>query len=184
MRSTSGYTIYFRPRAPRGRLPAPGGAPARDLPHGSRAETLSSTTGTSHETCPISTSSTAAPWPSLAWSIPPPPSARWHNAPPSTCATISASCAAPRRAIRVAPIHIGHRQVDETFQTLARFRPRTCVRRFRLRRSPGQRRQGSRASHRNRQAIRRHEWLRVLPRRWVVERTFSWFGRNGRLTKD
>jgi hypothetical protein len=52
---------------------------------------------------------------------PTPPSARWHDAPPSTCATISASCVAPRIAIRVAPIHIGHRQVDETFQTLARF---------------------------------------------------------------
>jgi hypothetical protein len=24
----------------------------------------------------------------------------------------------------------------------------------------------------------------VLPRRWVVERTFSWFGRNQRLAKD
>jgi transposase len=24
----------------------------------------------------------------------------------------------------------------------------------------------------------------VLPRHWVVERTFSWFGRNGRLAKD
>ena len=24
----------------------------------------------------------------------------------------------------------------------------------------------------------------VLPRRWVVERTFSWFGRSGRLAKD
>ena len=24
----------------------------------------------------------------------------------------------------------------------------------------------------------------VLPRRWVVERTFSWFGRNRRLSKD
>ena len=24
----------------------------------------------------------------------------------------------------------------------------------------------------------------VLPRRWVVERTFAWFGRNRRLTKD
>ncbi len=24
----------------------------------------------------------------------------------------------------------------------------------------------------------------VLPRRWVVERTFYWFGRNRRLTKD
>jgi len=23
-----------------------------------------------------------------------------------------------------------------------------------------------------------------LPRRWVVERTFSWFGRNRRLAKD
>jgi putative transposase len=26
--------------------------------------------------------------------------------------------------------------------------------------------------------------FRVLPRRWVVERTFSWFGRNRRLAKD
>jgi len=24
----------------------------------------------------------------------------------------------------------------------------------------------------------------VLPRRWVIERTFSWFGRNHRLAKD
>jgi transposase len=24
----------------------------------------------------------------------------------------------------------------------------------------------------------------VLPRRWVFERTFSWFGRNRRLAKD
>ena len=24
----------------------------------------------------------------------------------------------------------------------------------------------------------------VLPRRWIVERTFSWFGRNRRLAKD
>ena len=24
----------------------------------------------------------------------------------------------------------------------------------------------------------------VLPRRWVIERTFSWFGRNRRLVKD
>ena len=24
----------------------------------------------------------------------------------------------------------------------------------------------------------------ILPRRWVVERTFSWFGRSGRLDKD
>ena len=26
--------------------------------------------------------------------------------------------------------------------------------------------------------------FQVLPRRWVVERTFSWFGRNRRLAKD
>ena len=26
--------------------------------------------------------------------------------------------------------------------------------------------------------------FKVLPRRWVVERTFSWFGRNRRLAKD
>ena len=26
--------------------------------------------------------------------------------------------------------------------------------------------------------------LVVVPRRWVVERTFSWFGRNRRLAKD
>ena len=26
--------------------------------------------------------------------------------------------------------------------------------------------------------------FQVQPRRWVVERTFSWFGRNRRLTKD
>jgi transposase len=26
--------------------------------------------------------------------------------------------------------------------------------------------------------------LFVLPRRWVVERTFSWFGRNRRLAQD
>jgi putative transposase len=26
--------------------------------------------------------------------------------------------------------------------------------------------------------------FRVLPRRWVVERTFSWFGQNRRLSKD
>jgi transposase len=26
--------------------------------------------------------------------------------------------------------------------------------------------------------------LVVLPRRWVVERTFSWFGRNRHLAKD
>lgn len=28
------------------------------------------------------------------------------------------------------------------------------------------------------------EGFEVLPRRWVVERTFSWFGRNRRLAKD
>lgn len=26
--------------------------------------------------------------------------------------------------------------------------------------------------------------FKVLPRRWVVERTFGWFGRNRRLSKD
>ena len=26
--------------------------------------------------------------------------------------------------------------------------------------------------------------FRVLPRRWVIERTFSWFGQNRRLSKD
>ena len=28
------------------------------------------------------------------------------------------------------------------------------------------------------------EGFEVIPRRWVVERTFSWFGRNRRLAKD
>jgi transposase len=35
--------------------------------------------------------------------------------------------------------------------------------------------------------VKRSEDVRgfvVLPRRWVVERTFSWFGRNRRLAKD
>jgi transposase len=35
--------------------------------------------------------------------------------------------------------------------------------------------------------VKRSENVRgfvVLPRRWVVERTFSWFGRNRRLAKD
>jgi transposase len=29
-----------------------------------------------------------------------------------------------------------------------------------------------------------HQRGLVLPRRWVVERTFSWFGRSRRLAKD
>ena len=35
--------------------------------------------------------------------------------------------------------------------------------------------------------VKRSEDLKgfvVLPRRWVVERTFSWFGRNRRIAKD
>src|SRR6267142_3566649 len=45
--------------------------------------------------------------------------------------------------------------------------------------------QGAAAASGDRQAERRHEGLRrSLPRRWVVERTFSWFGRNRRLAKD
>ena len=28
------------------------------------------------------------------------------------------------------------------------------------------------------------EGFEVIPRRWVIERTFSWFGRNRRLAKD
>lgn len=37
------------------------------------------------------------------------------------------------------------------------------------------------------QIVRRSDDMKgfvVLPRRWVVERTFSWLGRNRRLTKD
>ncbi len=37
------------------------------------------------------------------------------------------------------------------------------------------------------QIVRRAEGIKrfaVQPRRWVVERTFSWFGRNRRLAKD
>ena len=35
--------------------------------------------------------------------------------------------------------------------------------------------------------VKRSDYMKgflVLPRRWVVERTFSWFGRNRRLAKD
>jgi transposase len=35
--------------------------------------------------------------------------------------------------------------------------------------------------------VRRSDYIRgfvILPLRWVVEITFSWFGRNGRLVKD
>jgi transposase len=35
--------------------------------------------------------------------------------------------------------------------------------------------------------VKRHDDMKgfvVLPRRWVVERTLSWFGRNRRLAKD
>ena len=35
--------------------------------------------------------------------------------------------------------------------------------------------------------VKRTDYIKgfvVLPRRWVVERTFSWFGRNRRLAKD
>lgn len=44
------------------------------------------------------------------------------------------------------------------------------------------------AEHRLRlEVVRRNpkaEGFEVIPRRWVVERTFSWFGRNRRLAKD
>ena len=39
-------------------------------------------------------------------------------------------------------------------------------------------------SDRDRPPQRRSHRLQVQPRRWVVERTFSWFGRNRRLAKD
>src|SRR3984885_14726435 len=58
--------------------------------------------------------------------------------------------------------------------------------RLRLQRPSGQRRrrQIAGAPARNRQAFGRHQGFVVLPRRWVVERTFSWFGRNRRPAKD
>jgi transposase len=40
------------------------------------------------------------------------------------------------------------------------------------------------AAHGDRQAEPRREGFIVLPRRWVVERTFSWSGRNRGLAKD
>lgn len=36
----------------------------------------------------------------------------------------------------------------------------------------------------NRDLPPRPEGFHVLPRRWVVERTFGWLGRNRRLSKD
>jgi transposase len=48
-------------------------------------------------------------------------------------------------------------------------------------------RKGAAAAQRDRHAERRYDDIKsfvVLPRRWVVERTFSWFGRNRRLAKD
>ena len=42
---------------------------------------------------------------------------------------------------------------------------------------------GASAARGDRQAERRHERFRGRPS-WVVERTFSWFGRNRRLAKD
>ena len=41
-----------------------------------------------------------------------------------------------------------------------------------------------RMAYGDRQAERRHERLCRPAARWVVERTFSWFGRNRRLAKD
>jgi putative transposase len=40
------------------------------------------------------------------------------------------------------------------------------------------------AAHGDRQRSDDTNGFVVLPRRWVVERTFSWFGRNRRLAKD
>jgi transposase len=43
---------------------------------------------------------------------------------------------------------------------------------------------GAAPAHGDRQTERRLGGSVVLPRRWVVERAFSWFGRNRRLTND
>ena len=40
------------------------------------------------------------------------------------------------------------------------------------------------AAHGDRQRSDDTNGFVVLPRRWVVERTFSWFGRNRRLAED
>ena len=64
---------------------------------------------------------------------------------------------------------------------------RTRLGRRRLRRPAGQggRRQPSRSCDGDRPPQRRcQKGFEVQPRRWVVERTFSWFGRNRRLAKD
>ena len=62
----------------------------------------------------------------------------------------------------------------------------TGLGRWRLRRSPSQ--SGVAAIPALRvEIVKRTDDVKgfmVLPRRWVVERTFSWFGRNRRLAKD
>ena len=63
---------------------------------------------------------------------------------------------------------------------------RTGLGRHRLQRPPGQRRR-RRSPGCGIEIVKRSDDMKgfvVLPRRWVVERTFSWFGRNRRLTKD